>query len=243
MDKSYFNGKAFEDMGITVERIHDDLPAMRENVTERSGRHGSTVNSLTLGPREITLECRAFEDRWADYDSLMDTISAWLVTSSDKKLQLRNHPGQYYMAHYVSVTESERIGETGIGGFELAFTATDPVRFGEDRSYVLSGTDQAQITIGGTDSCDMRIEVRGATKDSSNTWAMKLAGTTMTVPLSAMGTHSITLDCANRAVKVDDKASCLTLGSNWPTLTPGKKTVQITVGSGTATLSWKQRYL
>lgn len=243
MEKSYFDGVAFEDMGIVVERVHDDLPEMREDMEAKPGRHGSYVNSLTLGPKEILLECRYLGKEWADFDSLKDELAAWLVTSDDRKLVLRNHPEQYYMAHYQSFSEGDRVGGSGIGGFELTFTASDPIRYGEDRAYVLSGSTQKYFDVGGTERPDMTMFVRGAVRDSSKgTWGITINGKALRVTLSNNSTHTISLDCVNHVVRVDNKVSGLTLDSDWPTFEPGRWHCKIHQGSGTVTFSWKQRY-
>lgn len=243
MEKSFFDGKSFESLGIVVERVHDDLPEMREDMEAKPGRHGSYVNSLTLGPKSILMECRFFGKKWEDFDGMKDELAKWLVTSDDRKLVLRNHPDQYYLAHYQSYSEGERVGGTGIGGFELSFTASDPIRYGEDRAYVLSGVGLEHIDIGGTERSDMVITVKNAVRNSSTkTWGITVNGTVMRVALANNNTHTISLDCVNRIVKVDGSVSGLTLDSDWPSFTPGRWRCKIHQGSGTATFSWKQRY-
>ncbi len=242
MDKSYFDGKSFESFGVVVELIHDPLPSMREQMTERPGRHGSKVDSLTLEPREITLECKALESQWSDFDELMEALSAWIVTPDERKLVLRIHPGQYYMAHYNSWSEGDRIGGTGAGGFELKFVAADPIRYGEKRAYVLSGSTQKHFDVGGTDTCDMTISVKNAVRGSSKAWGMTVNGTSMRVALPDSSAHSITFDCANHVARLDGEMTGLTLDSDWPDFDPGRWRCKINEGTGTATFSWVQRY-
>jgi len=243
MDKSYFDGESFESHGVVVERIHDDLPAMREEMEPRPGRHGSKVNSLTLDAREITLECRFLGDRWSDFESMKEDLAAWLVTDSDRPLRLRNHPDQHYMAHYSSFTEGDRLGSTGIGGFELAFTASDPIRYGEYRGYVLTGSDWKTIEIGGTERADMIITINNARRSSGgNAVEISLLDAWLTVPIEDGGSHTVRIDCRDRTVTVDNRLTGVTLGSVWPTFEPGKVKVRMSQGTGTATLSWIQRY-
>lgn len=240
MEKSYFDGVAFEDMGIVVERIHDDLPEMRDGLEQLVGHHGSRPTSLTLAPREITLECRALRDGWSDFDALKDAMAPWLVTGDERSLALRNHPGQRYMAHYSSLTEGDRIGGTGIGGFELSFVASDPVRYGESMSRVASRS--ASFDVGGTHAADVRIEVRNARGDGG-TFALSMNGVTVAVPLGGGSAHAVSLDLVSRTCRVDGGASGITLDSRWPVVTPGRWVAEVARGSGTATISWTQRYL
>ena len=244
MEKSYFDGRSFEDLGIVVERVHDDLPAMREEMEQKPGGHGSHVNSLTLEPREIPLECRYLGDRWADFDSIKDELAAWLVTRDDRVLQLRNHPGQHYLAHYKSLTEGERWGGTGVGGFEVAFTASDPIRFGEERSFVLKGDEgQKWIEVGGTERADMTISTIGVRRGSSDgTWGITVGGSTLRVAITSGGFHKVSFDCSTHRATIDEKVTGVTLDSEWPDFAPGRWRCEIDNGMGTATFSWVQRY-
>lgn len=243
MRKSYFDGESFESHGVVVERIHDDLPAMREEMEPWPGRHGSRVNSLTLDAREITLECRFLGDRWGDFESMKEDLAAWLVTDTDRRLQLRNHPGQYYMAHYASFSEGDRLGTTGIGGFELAFTAPDPIRFGEERAYVISDGEIHNVEIGGTEQADMRVTVRNARRDEGRKGVrVSFHDAGLEVPIPDTRAHTLTFDCVNHVATLDGKLTGVTLFSAWPRLGPGRFRCGITKGTGTVTLSWTQRY-
>ena len=237
MEKTYFDGTSFESMGIVVERVHDDLPEMREEMEANPGAHGSRVNSLTLAPRTITLECRAFGEKWSDFDALKDALAAWLVTTDDRRLALRNHPGQHYLAHYQSIAEGDRRGGTGIGGFEVTFTASDPIRYGESRAYVLKPGSYQTFEVGGTERCDMSVTVRGT---SGTTLTLNAGSQTLKVQLPSSSQHTVSLDCTTHVVRVDGKVSGVTLDSDWPDLSPGRWRVM--VSSGTATFSWTQRY-
>ena len=239
MDKTYFDGTAFEDLGIVVERVHDELPEMQVSSVDRPGLHGAGVVSMKLGEREIVLECRALEGKWQDFDDLMVRLYKLIVTKDERKLQLRNRPGQYYMAHYTSYSEGDRVGYTGVGGFELTFTASDPCRFGENRSVVVRSSDgTVRFGIGGTDRCDMRISAQNAIRDGS-VWTMELNGKPFKIPLQA-GSHAIEIDCTLHTVKVDGEMGGVTLDTDWPSMDPGRW--RASVSSGTATMSWTQRY-
>lgn len=247
--KTYFDGIAFEDMGIVVERVHDDLPEARDVMTQM-GR-GSRFESSSLGEREIRLECRAYEDEWQDFEELKDRLYPMLFTGDERKLQLRNHSDQYYMAHYKSFTEGDRIGATGVGAFELTFVASDPARYGQERVYVYKGTNQQHFDLGGTaDATDMRITIRNprtaSTKYSAEKNVLKLVinGNDLILPKESVGTSSIVIDVHDRSVVGGIGPVGVTLASHWPSLTPGRWNVQLEVGScDTITFQWKQRYL
>jgi hypothetical protein len=239
MEKTYFDGTAFEDMGIVVERVRDELPESNAVTVDRPGSHGTGVVSLKLAEREIVLECRAFEKAWQGFDDLMSAVAALVVTPDERKLQPRNRHGQYYMAHYTSIAEGDRVGLTGIGGFELTFTASDPCRFGEERSLVVRPSDgTVRFEVGGTDRADMSVSVKGAVR-SGETWQLMLNGNPIKVPL-ASGSHDISIDFTGHKVEVDGEPSGVTLDTDWPRIEPGRW--RASVPTGTATVSWTQRY-
>lgn len=241
--KTTFNGKSFEDMGIVVEMVHDPMPEMREDMEEKVGQDGSYLRGLTMGPREITLECRAFEDRWSDFDSLMADIAGWLVTEGDRKMVLRSHPDHYYMAHYVSASEGERQGGTGIGGFELTFRASDPARYGERRSMVIPSGGTKFIMVGGTHGADVRISTSAARGDGSMLWGVRIDGSEIRVPASRTSNGTIVISSVDHTVTINGSPSMLTLDSDWPELQPGRHKIVQAFGTGAATISWVQRYV
>jgi len=245
MEKTYFDGRAFEDMGLVVERVHDPIPDMREETQARPDGHGVFLDELAMNPREITLECRYFGDEWQDFDDMMDELAAWLITEDERPLVLRTRAGQHYMAHFSSYSEGDREGGSGIGGFELTFVASDPVRYGEGRSLVTSSS--IPMRVGGTERADMTITCKNVRKGSGDMFGIRLRSDEhgsflMKVAVKSGGTHEVTFDVATRSVLLDGAASGLTLDSDWPDVRPGKWIASVEVGSGTATLSWTQRY-
>lgn len=236
---TYFDGISFESYGIVVERVHDPIPDMREDLQDRVGHHGSYLNSLTMSPRTITLECRYFGKRWQDFDDMMDELAAWLITDDDRHMVLRTNPNQYYLAHFVSYEEGDREGGKGIGGFTLTFTAPDPLRYGEGRvSIVHGGGSYTTFEIGGTDAADMIIAVNNVS-ELTITFTPPQANRTMSlfVP-KARG--DIKVDCVNHVVRGSSEVYGVTLDSEWPSFVPGKWGVKL--NNGTATMMWTQRY-
>lgn len=241
MEKTYFDGVSFESRGITVERVKDPIPEMREELEAKPNGHGSYLNSLTMSPREITLECRYFGDRWQDFDDMMDDLAAWLITEDDRPMSLRNNPGQHYMAHFLSFEEGDREGGSGIGGFTLTFTASDPLRHGEERAHVVRSDEPQTFEVGGTDRADLTVTVMN-TSGSRLTASFSTSGSdyAIDVAMPDPSPHVVTLDCANHVCRVDGGQWGVSLDSDWPDFQPGRW--RVSVSSGTATLSWTQRY-
>ena len=247
--KTYFDGVAFEDMGIVVERVHDDLPEARDTLAPYTNQRGSRFDMSTLGPREIRLECRAYEDEWQDFEELKERLYPILYTGDERKLQLRNHPDQYYMAHYSSFTEGDRIGATGVGAFELTFVASDPARYGQERVYVYKGTNQQHFDIGGTaDATDMKITLRGTYAGSSpSTVKLEINDSYLEFPESVIDRFydgRIDVYVNSRVVQVGLTKAGTTVRSTWPSLKPGRWNVRLSKGScSSIQFEWTQRYL
>lgn len=239
---SSYGDYCFEDHDIIVEMINDDPPELRTDVYERVGGDGSVLRSSHLGTRTITLNCRAFRDRWEDFDAVKDEISLLIASSGTRELTLRNHFGEHYVAKLVEYSEDERIGGTGIGAFTLTFTAYDPVRFGAIKSVAIPSGGAAGFLVTGNYPSDIVIKVTNAVGNSSGIWGVRFDdGDYLQVKLPTSSGTSIDIDSYTRTVKVAGNGSIVTLESNWPTLKTGEHTVTMSPGTGTATMTWQER--
>ena len=232
-----------EDMGIVVERVHDDPPELRAETTDVPGRDGTVTTGATLGPRTITLECRAFGDEWADFDRIVDELAAHMLTGEDLRLSPRTRPGEYYMARLDSIAQDDRLGGTGIGYLELAFTASDPYRYGPERTATVPSGGSATIRVGGTRPCTVSVKAEVARRDASSlVWGLRFdEGDVMHVAPAVSSAVPVSVDGATREVLVSGAASMLTLDSDWPELAPGRHTVRMDQGTGAATIAWQER--
>lgn len=250
-DGTSFDGELFSDHNIVVERIIDPLPDMREALVENNGRHGSSVRLLRMSPRNISLECRLFTGMvgvfdsqgdlgdWYDYDGALQFLAESLYTPDDRRLVLRNHPGQHYMAHFTSMEEGERDDRTA--GFTLNFTASDPLRYEEnERSLVVESGSSGDFEVGGTDESKLTMEMRNC----SGSVGIRLsgyAGSSGDYTIQAIKSGSVvSFDCVNHIVRVDGIVSGITLDSKWPILTPGRWTAR--PSGGKLTMNWRQSY-
>ena len=240
-NETSFNGHRLSDHNIVVERVHDDPPSMRESLEDNVGRHGSSLRSLAMEPREIILDCRIFHDKWDDLERALQSVYGWLVTSDDRELVLRNRHGQYYMAHLRSYEEGERSFDST--SFKLTFVASDPLRYEAKQRYVVV---QAGITrefeVGGTDEARAMIEVRNC-DSTPHVELVRLSGNGREGDMTVAGTNDgsvVTFDCVNHIVRSNGSVRGVTLESTWPILMPGRWGAR--TSSGTMTLSWRQSY-
>lgn len=240
--RTVIGSMCLEDLGIVVERVHDVLPEVRAETTDVPGRHGSVLSGTTLAPRPITLECRAFRDNWQDFEKLKDELSAVLHRGGPFTVYLRNHPGEYYIARFVSMTEGDRIGGTGIGYLEINLMADDPLRYGPIKS-VSAGTTAATFYVEGSSPASIQISSTTAVRSgASEVWGVRFDNQDVVhvgIPTSSAAT--VAIDCDERTAVVNQAATLVTLDSDWPQLSPGIHTVAVDQGSGIATVAWQER--
>lgn len=236
-----------EDMGIVVERVHDDPPPARPTTIDVPGRDGSVLRELTYESRDITLECRVLAPKWSDFDRVIDEISSALMDGQEHRLCVRTHPGEYYMAYLSSVTQDERIGGTGIGYLELAFVASDPWRYGHEGKVSVPSGGSATFLVGGSAPAKVSVRTSYAVRDSNSTvWGVRFdEGDFMHVATGSSSYRRVVIDGANRSVSVAGVTSMLTFDSDWVKLAPGRHTVRMDEGTlysnGGCTVKWQER--
>ena len=232
-----------EDMGIVVERVHDDPPQARAETTDVPGRDGSVLRSITYGPRDITLECRVFADRWADYDAVIDQLATHLMGRGTMPVVLRTHPDETYEAYLSAITPGDRVGGTGIGYVELFLVAPDPHRTGQTHSVTIPSGGSATFFVGGNAPAAARVSAASAVrKAASLVWGVRFDDQEfLHVHTGSSSARAVEIDCASRVVTVDGMLTVPTLDTDWPVLRPGKHTVTMDNGTGAATLEWTER--
>lgn len=232
-----------EDLGIVVERVHDDPPAARAETLDVPGRNGTLLREITYEPRAITLECRAFEKTWMGFELLRDKLVAHLMTGEEMRLTLRTHPGEHYLAHLASITEGDRIGGTGIGYLELAFQANDPCRYGATRSVTVPSGGSVSFRVGGNMPARASVSASAAVRSSGSTvWGVRFdEGDFAHIATGSSSARAVVIDGTTRSAKIAGATAMITLDSNWPRLLPGTHVARMDEGTGEATLTWQER--
>lgn len=238
-----FGDVCLEELGIVVEYVHDDPPEARVDTTEVPGMDGVMATGSTLAERTITLDCRAFESEWGDFDSLMERLA--LLVGKCRELEVRSHPGEAYTAYLTSIAEGEREGGRGIGSFTMTFMAPDPTRRGRVRRASVQPGEGVHVVIGGTCVTNASVSVSGAVRDpESLVWGMRFDEDEFVhVALSSDTPRDIEIDCEERTVSVDGENVMLTLDSDWIWLEPGIHTARMDQGTGDAVITWTERSL
>lgn len=232
-----------EELGIVVERVHDEPPSARASTEDVPGRHGTLLREITYEPRTITLECRAFEKRWEDFELLRDKLVTHLFTGGEVKLVVRSHPLEHYMAYLNSLTEGDRIGGTGIGYLELEFIAPDPWRYGETHSVTVPSGGSVTFRVGGNMPATISLSASAAVRNGASTlWGVRFdEGDFMHIATGSSSSRSVNIDGAKRTAKIQNATAMISIDSDWVTLSPGRHTARMDEGTGAATLTWQER--
>ena len=245
LSKTVCGDLVLEDMGIVVERVHDDPPTARADTTDVPGRDGTLLREITYESRTITLECRAFEHKWEDFETLRDVLVSKLMTHGEMRLIVRTHPDEYYMAYLNSISEGDRIGGTGIGYFELEFVASSPWRYGDIRSVTVPSGGSASFLVNGNLPATASVVANSAVRSNGSTvWGVRFdEGDFVHIATGSASSRKVEIDGAKRTAKIAGATSMITLDSNWPILSPGAHVVRMDEGTGAATLTWQERSL
>lgn len=239
--RTTFGDLCLEDWGIVVESILDDPPAARIETEEVPGSDGVEVLGVTREQMEITLECRAFTRDWHSFDELKDMLGSLIGT--DAELTTRSHPGGRYHAYLTEVQTGDRLN--GIGAITLTFVVPGSVRVGDETTVAVPSGGEATFEVTGTVAPHLVITCPNAVRDpSSNVWGLTFddsAVVQVRIPTSAAS--SVSIDCADRVVKVAGATSMITLSSDWPKLSRGTHTVRMSQGTGDATITMTERWL
>lgn len=241
--KTIVGDLCLEDMGIVVERVHDDPPAARPETVNVPGRDGVLLQAVGYEPRSITLECRVFADKWADFDKVIDEVANHAMNHGTVELSVRTHPGETYEVTLDSISQGDRVGGTGIGYMELAFTAHDPYRRGRTHRVQIPSGGSVQFHVDGTEPAAVGLYAYAAVRSAGSTvWGVRFdEGAFMHVPTGSSSAREVTIDCSTRTVKVGTGTAMLTLDSDWPELAPGTHVARMDEGTGSAILTWTER--
>lgn len=235
-----FGSVCLESLGMVVEYVHDDPPPAKLETEDVPG--GVEVVGVSRDQMEITLDCRAILDTWADFNSLVSSLGALIGTRAS--LTTRSHPSEPYDAYLTSVTTGERVGGTGIGEITMTFVVPDHSRTGDTSTVAIPSAGSATFTVSGTASPSLVISATAAVRDpESLVWGVRFdEGAFLHVKLPTSSETAATIDCSRRVVTVGGVTSMVTLDSDWPALSKGSHSVRMDKGTGAASMTLTERW-
>lgn len=213
----------------------------KADTLEVSGKDGETVRGMRFGPSAVSFSA-ALTGSAADRRNALSQLAMWLDVDKPKALVLPDTPDRYYLAVPDGPLDIQRAMYADL--FTLGFKITDPAAYGQEKQLIMRDVTSMNFTVGGTYPTKPEIQ-GGVTRDAtSKIWGVRLdGGDFIHVPLSSDSGRAVKLNCADRTCTVAGAASLPTLDSDWFEFTPGNHTLLMDNGTGTITVSWRERWL
>lgn len=205
------------------------------------GRNGKIVTGRTWDSFTIEFMVYAHGTPWERRDAF-SRLGMWLDVDEAKELILPDCPDRRWLAMPDGdVPLARYIGdESG----KVKLVVTDPVAYGARKSVTVPSGGSASFYVGGTYKASPRIAGTVTRDASSHQWGIRLdEGDYLHVEIGVASAVALTLDCGECTCTVSGAVSLPTLSSDWLELSPGYHTLRNDLGSGSATVSWEERWL
>ena len=234
----------FGDVVLTDRWVVSDvvrpLPRVVVDTDEAPGRDGVVVRGARYGALEVSMRVWAVAVGWEDQQRAVREIAATLPKGVERRLSFGDEGGLWRLAQPTGEREARSYDESV--SVDVTLLCADPVAYGADGSAVLSGGG-ITVMVGGTVPTRPRMTVVGARPGADGTLGLLIGGRALAVALDGPGGHGIDIDCGSRTCAVDGRLALPTLGSDWPSLSPGAQAMSIASGTGSATVTWHERWL
>lgn len=131
------------------------------------------------------------------------------------------------------------------GKLDVQMQCDSVAMYGEAKSITVPSGGSALFIVGGTYKTLPKIEALAAVRStSSNVWGLVLDNSdAIKVPTGSNSARSVSVDCGTRESRVQGSVVLPTIDSDWLELEPGAHTIRNDHGSGSATVSWVERWL
>lgn len=233
----------FDGHRLTDDYVVSDLRApllpRRVGTQDVPGRDGVLFTGAALAERTVRMTLAARGGTIAERQAAGRALAAILAVDGPRPLALSIDGGLYWMAVPEAGADTKRYLTANT--FDVTFRITDPVAYGAQRTVTVPGGGTATLDVGGTYPASPVISVTNARNPSGGTWRLALVdGSYVAVDLPSA--RALSIDCAARTLRVGGTVTMLQPEADWLVLEPGSRTLTMT-GSGTATITYKERWL
>lgn len=236
----YFNGVNLGAYGI-INNLVRPMPPRRIDTAEISGKDGTVIRNSRLDQIEISMLLWITDLLPSERRDIIHEIAGHLMVDAVKPLQFDDDDGLYYLA--MPKGDIQPIYYPTALCIPLVFLAPDPVMYGQSVAVTVSSGSSVSFNVGGNYPTYPQISSSNAVRGSGNVWGLALEdGTYSCVLLNDASSHSVSINAGSRAVTVDNTPNMITLSSDWLDFTPGNHAIAMS-GTGTATVSWTERWL
>lgn len=216
------------------------LPTWEPSLIEVPGMNGAIYAGTKAEPIEITMTLIPKASDREDRQEVLRELARILSVSTPRTLILEDEGVPYRKA----VPKGEMPIEPYLDAdsVEVTFVCPDPRLYGSFKTKSLSTS--ASVSIGGT--APTRPTISGTvTPNSSGYWKVRESNTGkyMQVSMAAGSSHSLSIDCEKRIVKVDGDVVMLAPDSDWLEWNGDtSRTLLVDQGSGTVTVAWREMW-
>ena len=229
-----------------VSNIREKLLPREISAVEVPGMDGEQFAGTRLNAKELTLTLTAISKTLAGRRSAARSLAAILAVDKPKALSISADSGLYYLAIPTAQVDTSQFRNAA--RFDVTFRLLDPVMYGDEKTVNLTNSSNKTFTVGGTYPTYPVFTSSDAEGRSSSGQYIQIndaiSGETLKLPVPyGEDTHTVTIDCANRTATVDNVVTAIDLSSDWLTLKPGSNTLRRIYGTGTFTVTWRERWL
>lgn len=225
-------------------------PSLSASTTDNPAG-GSFLAGLRREAAEVSVTLYAFGSTSERREAARE-LASWLDVDGPSELAFGDDGGLCYMA-VPSGTDAPR-SFVDAESVSVTFLVPEPVMLGERgraQAYMpmsvteVDGPVSPVVMVGGTAPARMIITSEDASRDpSTGLWGVRLDdGGYARVEIPVSAPSSVTIDCVERTATVNGAPALLTLDSDWLEMSPGRHVIKLDEGSGTADVSWRERWL
>lgn len=236
-----FDGHDLTSMFIVGEPVFNTfIPSQTfQNVP---GRDGTVFMGGKLDGGTITVPLTIVDEDMEQRRATLSNLYMILDVDEPKLLVLPEVPDLSYKAIPQNAVQESRYidGDTVIVSFQLVEAAA----YGDTVTKTVPSGGSLTFTVDGTYPTRPTITARATRNSTSLVWGLRLDdGDFLHVATGSSSAQNIALDCEDRTLTVAGAVALPTLDSDWFELAPGEHTITMDNGTGSATVTYKERWL
>lgn len=218
-----------------------DLPDVDAAINDIDGRNGATVYAQYTGARTVSIEGTVYALP-ANIETYIDQIITAFMPRSDDLPFYFKHPGvaqRYIKCRPTGVKlDTDTLRRTGQGEIQIQLSAADPLKYINNVPIIpTSGTTYTVTNAGNVTT----YPITTVTGKFTSIWVSGVGSRVTFTYTTTSDTDVTVVDCANKIVTINgtqmNQYAVLSVGTDWPSNTPGNSNYRVDIFGGTATAS------
>lgn len=206
------------------------------------GRDGTVYMGGSLIGGNISVKLSVIRKTPAQRREDLSTLFMWLDVDEPKWLVMDDQPDISYKA--IPSGDMPIDSFTNADSVVVNFRLLEAAAYGDTVTKTVPSGGSITFTVDGTYPTKPTITANAARDGSSQVWGLKLDnGAFLHVATGSASARDVVLDCENRTLTIQGSVALPTLDSDWFELSPGTHTLVMDKGTGTATVTYKERWL